>query len=181
MKAFGQIETYGLISAIEATDVALKSANVELESIENITGAIISVTFRGEVGALKAAIDAGSAAGSKIGKVLSANVIPRLDRQVDQIVKNSSKGLLKEQKCDDINKGLKEEKKENNKALEKALLKENSASYIEQKEETSLVQKQETVEDVANSQENKQIKLNNLKAKPVLNKHNKNKSNNKNK
>ncbi len=77
MNALGMIETKGLVGAIEAVDAMAKSANVTLVGTEKIGGGYVSVFVRGEVGAVKAAVDAGTAAAKKVGEVVSVHVIPR--------------------------------------------------------------------------------------------------------
>ncbi|WP_437192366.1 BMC domain-containing protein [Planctomicrobium sp. SH527] len=75
--AIGLVETKGLIASIEASDAMLKSANVTLVKQLNIGNAFITTIIRGDVGSVRAAVDAGSAAAAKVGEVLSARVIPR--------------------------------------------------------------------------------------------------------
>lgn len=77
MQALGLIETYGFVAAVEACDASLKAANVSLQGIKFVRGGLVSVAFLGDVGAIKAAVDAGAAAASKVGTVLSTHVIPR--------------------------------------------------------------------------------------------------------
>lgn len=75
--ALGMIETRGLVPAIEAADAMTKSANVALVGYEKIGSGLVTVMVRGDVGAVKAATDAGSAAAAKVGEVVSIHVIPR--------------------------------------------------------------------------------------------------------
>jgi microcompartment protein CcmL/EutN len=84
--AIGLIETLGLVGAIEALDACLKAANVELIKKENTTGGLVTIMIRGDVAAVQAAIDAGSAAASRVGTVISAHVIPRLSEEVFRIL-----------------------------------------------------------------------------------------------
>jgi len=84
--AIGLIETIGLVPAIEAADASLKAAGVELFAWRFTTGGLVTMIVKGEVGAVKAAIEAGVVAASKVGKVVSAHVIPRLDPQVLGII-----------------------------------------------------------------------------------------------
>jgi ethanolamine utilization protein EutM len=77
MQALGLIETKGLITLIEAGDAALKAANVTLVGWQKIGSGYVTVIVTGDVAAVKAAVDAGSAAASKVGEVLSVQVIPR--------------------------------------------------------------------------------------------------------
>src|SRR5947209_9096753 len=76
-EALGMIECRGLVAMIEAADAAVKSANVKLVGWEKIDAGLVTAIVRGEVGAVKAAVDAGAAAGRKVGEVLSTHVIPR--------------------------------------------------------------------------------------------------------
>lgn len=76
-QALGFVETLGLACGTEAADAMVKSANVTLVSRQQVGGGIITIIVAGDVGAVKAAVDAGAAAGSAVGKVLSAHVIPR--------------------------------------------------------------------------------------------------------
>lgn len=77
IQALGMIETKGLVALIEAGDAALKAANVQLLGWQKIGSGYVSVLVLGDVAAVKAAVDAGSAAASKVGEVLSVQVIPR--------------------------------------------------------------------------------------------------------
>ena len=80
------IETKGLVAAIESVDAMAKSANVALVGMERIGGGYVSVFVRGEVGAVKAAIDAGTAAAKKIGEVVSVHIIPRPHPDTETLV-----------------------------------------------------------------------------------------------
>lgn len=75
--AIGLIETRGLVAAVEAVDVCLKAANVEFVSYKFTTGGLVCVIVSGEVGAVRAAVDAGAAAADKVGEVIAVHVIPR--------------------------------------------------------------------------------------------------------
>jgi len=84
-EALGMVETKGLVSAIEAADTMVKSANVTLVGYEKIGSGLVTVMVRGDVGAVKAATDAGSAA-SKVGELVSVHVIPRPHIEVEKIL-----------------------------------------------------------------------------------------------
>jgi ethanolamine utilization protein EutM len=84
--ALGLIETKGLVGAIEAADAMVKAANVRLIGREQIGGGLVTVMVRGDVGAVKAATDAGAAAAAKIGEVISVHVIPRPHEDVEGIL-----------------------------------------------------------------------------------------------
>lgn len=85
-EALGLVETKGLIGAIEAADAMVKAANVVLIGYEKIGSGLITVMVRGDVGAIKAATDAGAAAAQKVGEVISVHVIPRPHTDVEQIL-----------------------------------------------------------------------------------------------
>jgi ethanolamine utilization protein EutM len=75
--ALGLIETKGLVGAIEAADAMVKAANVRLVGKEKVGGGYVTVMVRGDVGAVKAATDAGAAAAERVGELVSVHVIPR--------------------------------------------------------------------------------------------------------
>ena len=85
-EALGMIETRGLVAAIEAADAILKSANVELIGTEKIGSGLVSVMVRGDVGAVKSAVESGSAAASRLGEVIATHVIPRPHADVEKIL-----------------------------------------------------------------------------------------------
>ena len=85
MSALGLIETKGLIAAIEAADAMLKAANVTLVGTEKVGSGLVTVMVRGEVGAVKAATEAGSAAAARIGELVAVHVIPRPHTDVEKI------------------------------------------------------------------------------------------------
>ncbi|WP_414733768.1 propanediol utilization microcompartment protein PduA [Acetobacterium carbinolicum] len=87
-EALGMIETKGLVSVIEAADAMVKSANVSLMGCEKIGSGLVTVMVRGDVGAVKAAVDAGAAAADKVGQVVSVHVIPRPHGDVEKILPN---------------------------------------------------------------------------------------------
>lgn len=86
MQALGLIETYGFVAAVEACDASLKAANVSLQGVKFVRGGLVTAAFLGDVGAVKAAVDAGAAAASKVGTVLSTHVIPRPADGIDKIM-----------------------------------------------------------------------------------------------
>jgi len=86
MIALGMIETKGLVGAIEAADAMVKAANVKLIGKEYIGGGYVTVMVRGDVGAVKAATDAGAAAAQRIGELVSVHVIPRPHNDVEMIL-----------------------------------------------------------------------------------------------
>lgn len=90
--ALGMIETKGLVGAIEAADAMVKSANVQLIGKEQVGGGLVTVMVRGDVGAVKAATDAGAAAAEKVGELISVHVIARPHMEVDAILPRSRMG-----------------------------------------------------------------------------------------
>ena len=84
--SLGMIETKGLVGAIEAADAMVKSANVQLIGKEQVGGGLVTVMVRGDVGAVKAATDAGAAAAEKVGELISVHVIARPHVEVDNIL-----------------------------------------------------------------------------------------------
>ncbi|MBI4777128.1 MAG: ethanolamine utilization microcompartment protein EutM [Deltaproteobacteria bacterium] len=85
-EALGMIETRGLVANIEAADAMVKAANVILVGQERIGAGLVTAMVRGDVGAVKAATDAGAAAAAKVGEVVSVHVIPRPHQDVEQIL-----------------------------------------------------------------------------------------------
>ncbi len=85
-KALGLVETRGLVGAIEAADAMVKAASVTLVGKEKIGGGYVTVMVRGDVGAVKAATDAGAAAARKVGEVVSVHVIPRPHSDIEGIL-----------------------------------------------------------------------------------------------
>ncbi|WP_269593317.1 BMC domain-containing protein [Propionibacterium sp. oral taxon 192] len=85
-EALGMVETKGLIGSIEAADAMVKSANVSLIGKEQIGAGFVTVMVRGDVGAVKAAVDAGAAAATKVGELISQHVIPRPHGDVETIL-----------------------------------------------------------------------------------------------
>jgi microcompartment protein CcmL/EutN len=84
MEALGMVECMGLVAMIEAADAMVKSANVRLVGYEKIDAGLVTAIVRGEVGAVRAAVDAGAAAASKVGTVVSTHIIPRPHAEVDE-------------------------------------------------------------------------------------------------
>lgn len=88
-QALGMIETKGLVGAIEAADAMVKAANVTLVGYEKIGFGLVTVMVRGDVGAVKAATDAGAASARNVGEVQSVHVIPRPHAEVERVVLKS--------------------------------------------------------------------------------------------
>ena len=92
MEALGLIETKGLVGAIEAADAMVKTANVVLTGKEFIGAGYVTVTVRGDVGAVKAATDAGAAAARRVGELVSVHVIPRPHEEVEKVLPGAGSG-----------------------------------------------------------------------------------------
>ena len=85
-QALGMIETKGLVSSIEAADAMVKAANVTLIGKVHVGGGLVTVMVRGDVGAVKAAVEAGGAAAKRVGELVSVHVIPRPHGDVEEIL-----------------------------------------------------------------------------------------------
>jgi ethanolamine utilization protein EutM len=85
-EALGLIETRGYVGAVEAADAMVKAAQVELIGKQQVGGGLVTVLVRGDVGAVKAATDAGAAAAEKVGELVSVHVIPRPHADVEAIL-----------------------------------------------------------------------------------------------
>ena len=95
LQALGMVETKGLVAAIEAADAMVKAANVTLIGKERIGSGLVTVMVRGDVGAVKSAVDAGSAAAERVGELVSVHVIPRPHEEVEFILPNQAVGTGK--------------------------------------------------------------------------------------
>lgn len=85
-QALGMVETKGLVGAIEAADAMVKAANVKLVGKEQIGSGLVTVMVRGDVGAVKASVDAGASAAKRVGELVSVHVIPRPHDDVEGIL-----------------------------------------------------------------------------------------------
>lgn len=85
-QALGMVETKGLIGAIEAADAMVKAANVTLIGKEKIGSGLVTVMVRGDVGAVKASVEAGAAAAKRVGELYGVHVIPRPHSDVENIL-----------------------------------------------------------------------------------------------
>ena len=86
LQALGMVETKGLVGSIEAADAMVKAANVRLIGKVHVGGGLVTVMVRGDVGAVNAATDAGAAAASRVGELVSVHVIPRPHSDVEFIL-----------------------------------------------------------------------------------------------
>jgi len=89
-EALGLIETRGLVGSIEAADAMVKAANVHLIGLEKIGGGLVTVMVRGDVGAVKAATEAGAEAARAVGELISVHVIPRPHSEIESILPSAS-------------------------------------------------------------------------------------------
>ena len=94
-EALGMIETKGLVAMIEASDAMLKAARVELVGYEKIGGGYVTAIIRGDVAAVKAAVEAGTLAAQKVGEIVSTHVIPRPHENVDSVLPLGRTGAAK--------------------------------------------------------------------------------------
>ena len=90
-EALGMVETKGYVGAVEAADAMVKSANVSLVGSEKIGAGLVTVLVRGDVGAVKAATDAGASAAERVGELISVHVIPRPHNDVEKILPGQAK------------------------------------------------------------------------------------------
>jgi ethanolamine utilization protein EutM len=90
MNALGMVETKGLVGAIEAADAMVKAANVRLIGREQVGSGLVTVMVRGDVGAVKAATEAGASAATRVGELVSVHVIPRPHTDVEMILPKNS-------------------------------------------------------------------------------------------
>lgn len=88
--SLGMVETKGLVGAIEAADAMVKAANVSLVGKESIGAGLVTVMVRGDVGAVKAATEAGAAAADRVGELVSVHVIPRPHTEMDAILPHAA-------------------------------------------------------------------------------------------
>ena len=103
LSALGMIETRGLIGAIEAADAMVKAANVRLIGKEHVGGGLVTVMVMGDVGAVKAATEAGSAAAARVGELISTHVIARPDEELEPILSRKGDAAPVEKPVSDIN------------------------------------------------------------------------------
>ena len=84
-EALGMIETKGLVASVEAADAMVKAANVTLQCKEHVGGGLVTIMVRGDVGAVKAATDAGAAAAQRLGELVAVHVIPRPHADLEEV------------------------------------------------------------------------------------------------
>ena len=91
-QALGMVETKGLVGSVEAADAMVKAANVNLIGKVHVGGGLVTVMVRGDVGAVESATDAGAAAASRVGELVSVHVIPRPHEEVERILPSLESG-----------------------------------------------------------------------------------------
>ncbi len=100
LEALGMVETKGFVGAVEAADAMVKAANVQLVGKEYIGAGFVTIFVRGDVGAVKAATDAGAAAARRVGELVSVHVIPRPHSEVERVLPTGGKvGLSPDEKA----------------------------------------------------------------------------------
>jgi len=100
LEALGMIETKGFVGAVEAADAMVKAANVQLLGKEYIGAGYVTIFVRGDVGAVKAATDAGAAAARRVGELISVHVIPRPHAEVENVLpKNGRTGYSPDERA----------------------------------------------------------------------------------
>ena len=124
MKALGLIETRGMVGAIVAADIALKTAQVELISKEYTKGGLVCIEFEGDVAAVKASVEAAVMAIKDMGVLIASHVIPRPDNSVEKIIKRKVEPSIEEVTQKKVEETKKEIKDIEEKSLENVELKD---------------------------------------------------------
>ena len=124
MKALGLIETKGLVGAIVAADIALKTAQVELINREHTKGGLVCIEFEGDVAAVKASVEAAVMAIKDMGVLIASHVIPRPDDSVEKIIKRKVEPSIEEVTQKKVEETKKEIKDIEEKSLENVELKD---------------------------------------------------------
>lgn len=189
MRALGMIETRGLVAAIEAADAMVKAANVTLTAKEQIGGGLVTVMVRGDVGAVKAATDAGAAAAERVGELVSVHVIARPHSELEEILipsdsvsspQNSSESQLSEQEHTGNEQVSVNESPEETSNIVEAKVAEKSLLEIEQSaegetgvEDVPISLEKLSIEDLSNMKVTslrsvaRQLSLNNMTRKEI--------------
>ena len=145
MKALGLIETRGMVGAIVAADIALKTAQVELINREHTKGGLVCIEFEGDVAAVKASVEAAVTAIKDMGIYVGSHVIPRPDDSVEKIIKRKNEASEEEV----IEKKVKEIKKET---------KEIQEEYLESTELKNIEEEIEEINEILKVSKNKKTK-----------------------
>ncbi|MBO3443807.1 BMC domain-containing protein [Clostridium sp. CCUG 7971] len=157
--AIGMIETKGLIAAIEAADVMLKSANVEIvgSKYHKVRSGIIAVVVTGDVGAVKSAVEAGSDAAKKIGKVLAVDVIARTDNSVLNMLMPHKDKKGKETKLEEMQEKINKKEIKKEKYVQKLNEKEEKQEEIKIENVTKVIKIEESQTEIK-KEDNKKLK-----------------------
>lgn len=142
MNAIGLIETIGYVAAIEASDACVKSANVNIVSLERVGAGIVTLTICGDVGAVKSAVEAGEMAASRIGTLRSSHVIPRMHSEV-------ADALFKKEETKVVEDVKEQEEIYLNETLD--IVKEETEEINENKEQNLDTKDTEVIEEINNS------------------------------
>lgn len=161
-EAIGLVEVIGYVAAIEAADAALKAANINLLGVEKVSGGIVTVKLKGDVGAVKASVEAGGVSASKVGTLRSVHVIPRISEEVYNVIQKEKKEEPKivreyesiekkipEIMIEDVKVGVLEDKVID--AIDKSC--ENIKEFERQKEGIELVKDEFTKEEIESFEE----------------------------
>lgn len=162
--ALGLVETQGLIGAIEAADAMVKAANVRLIAKEKITAALVTVKVVGDVAAVRSAVDAGSAAASRVGQLVSSHVIPRPDIQIEDIIKDWGKSIKpdnSEFNIHDNGEPVKQEKKEV--PAKPAKTDKNQSSFFEEEDEIEEVTVEQVESEIPPIEELREMNVHDLR------------------
>jgi microcompartment protein CcmL/EutN len=111
-EALGMIETKGLVSSIEAADAMVKAANVRLIGKTLVGGGLVTIMITGDVGAVKAAIEAGATAAQRVGELVSVHIIPRPHSEISSILPHNEPNAIKQKNSDTSEKDIKLEQEE---------------------------------------------------------------------
>lgn len=175
-EALGMIETYGYIGAVEAADVCVKSANVKLLGCDFVKGGLVTIHVTGDVGAVKASIDAAESAVKKFGSLISSHVIPRPGEGIEKILPNPKKYDEPKKDYDEDNDSSSEEieteKTHSDASQEEAGINDNDSKVQVQNEQqetevesqNSKKEKQKLSVDINSPEELKKIKTVKLRA-----------------
>lgn len=149
MKAIGLIEVRGIVGAIEAADVALKAAQVELVSRQKVKAGFTALTFEGDVGAVKAALEAATVAVERLGVLIASHVIPRPDDSVEILLNRNGNIAKTEQELSSQDLNIEETEKTQE-------VEEEKFSVLEEAEE--IKEKEEKIKNLKPNKKNKNKK-----------------------
>lgn len=158
MNAIGLIETIGFVAAIEASDACVKSANVNIVSLDKVGAGIVTLTICGDVGAVKSAVEAGELAASRIGTLRSSHVIPRMQSEVADVLFKKE-----EPKVDEKDNNLNENSLQENLSMSTEVVNEalddDSTKIIENEIEDSNTDNEEVLETLDIENETKSTNI----------------------